>query len=135
MEKQDWVLTFNKSKAELRVLVERFHPAAIAKVEVAGKRIDLPVCVLLAGDLPITAPDAEAACESIRREIQAEYTGSPLDRFDLAAERMDTRELTSLLNDAWFGMPESASVRKVPGFHALCDLCEGVDIEDDNAVY
>jgi hypothetical protein len=126
MEKQDWVDTFNKSKTELRALVERFHPAVTAKVEVAGEQVELPASVL-AGNFPITASGAEAACESVRQEIQAKYTGSPLDRFDAAAEKMDTRELTSLLNDVWFGMPESASVREVPGFHVLCDLCEGVD--------
>lgn len=129
MEKQDWVDTLNKSKNELRALVERFHPAATTKVEVAGEQVELPASVL-AGNFPITASGAEAACESVRREIRAKYAGSPLDRFDAAVEKMDTRELSSLLNDAWFGMPESASVREVPGFHALCDLCEGVDDEE-----
>lgn len=28
-------------------------------------------------------------------------------------------------------MPESRSVRSVPGFFVLCDLCEGVDREDE----
>lgn len=132
MEKQDWIDTFNRSKNELRDLVEQFHPSVKAKVIVGGTTVEVPAGVILL-PCPITAPTAEEACEVVRKQIQRTKPQNPLTIFDTLAEdpALHNKELASLLNDAWFGMPESRSVRSLPGFFELCDLCEGVDEEED----
>lgn len=132
MEKQDWIDTFNRSKNELRELVEQFHPSSKAKVREGAPTVEVPAGVILL-PCPITAPTAEEACEVVRKQIQRTKPQNPLTIFDTLAEdpALHTKELTSLLSGAWFGMPESRSVRSLPGFFELCDLCEGVDEEED----
>lgn len=110
MNKQEWLQKFNESQDDLAALVARFHPGS-------G----------VTHDMSITAVGAEAACASVRREIVAKAEGDPRVRFAAAVAAGDASVLCRLLNEAWFGMPESAAVREVPGFHALCDLCEGFD--------
>ena len=132
MEKQDWVDTFNRSKNELRELVEQFHPSSKAKVMVGDTTVEVPAEVTLL-PCPITAPTAEEACKVVREQIRQIEPQNPLTIFDTLAEdpALHNKELTSLLSGAWFGMPESRSVRSLPGFFELCDLCEGVDEEED----
>lgn len=122
MEKQDWIDTFNRSKNELRELVEQFHPSVKAYTSALTKNT-----------YKVTASSAEEACKVVRKLIRKRETQNPLTIFDTLAEdpALHNKELTSLLNDTWFGLPESASVRNLPGFYALCDLCEGVDEEED----
>ena len=71
----------------------------------------------------ITAPTAEIACEYIRDEIRNKVCeGEPTELFDKYCKEKNPK-MSSLLNDAWFGMPESLEVRSYPGFGVLCDLC------------
>jgi hypothetical protein len=134
MQKQDWIKQFNENKDKLRRLVEKFHPSATAEVVVAGEEVDvLSAATFGKGQYPITASGAEAVCAQVREEVRKERPESPILRFDAAVGKMDVEELVGLLNDAWFGMPESMAVREEPGFHALCDLCEGVDEEEEAA--
>lgn len=122
MEKQDWVDTFNRSKNELRELVEQFHPSSKAYTSALTKKT-----------YKVTASSAEEACKVVRKLIRKRETQNPLTTFDTLAEdpALHNKELTALLSGAWFGMPESRSVRSLPGFFELCDLCEGVDAEED----
>ena len=132
MQKQEWVDQFTANKDKLRQLVEKFHPASLISVVLAGEGVDvLAAATHTAKQYPITAPGPEAACVKIREEIREENPLSPVLRFDAAAGNMDTDELVQLLNDTWFGMPESEAVREEPGFYELCDLCEGVDEEEE----
>lgn len=40
--------------------------------------------------------------------------------------------IVGLLNEVWFGMPESMDSREAPGFGILCDLCsEGYVLEEE----
>ena len=82
--------------------------------------------------MPISAGAAEAVCESIRREIAVEETKEPGVRFDRLLATKD-REMVTLLNQVWFGLPESMDSRSLDGFGVLCDLCSegGVLYEDD----
>ena len=32
-------------------------------------------------------------------------------------------QISKIINDAWFGMPESSFIRSTPGFFVFCDLC------------
>ena len=122
MEKQDWIDTFNRSKNELRELVEQFHPSVKACTSALTKKT-----------YKVTASSAEEACKVVRKLIRKRETQNPLTIFDTLAEdpALHNKELTSLLSGAWFGLPESRSVRSLPGFFELCDLCEGVDEEED----
>lgn len=142
MQKQEWVDQFTANKDKLRQLVEKFHPASLISVVLAGEGVDvLAAATHTAKQYPITAPGPEAACVKIREEIREENPLSPVLRFDAAIPRsgvlnptLDINELVELLNDTWFGMPESEAVREEPGFYELCDLCEGIDEEEPEAV-
>ena len=130
MQKQEWIDQFTANKDKLRQLVEKFHPASLILVVLAGEGVDVLTAATHSKDqYPITAPGPEAACVKIREEIREEKPLSPVLRFDAAAGNMATDELVQLLNDTWFGMPESEAVRGEPGFYELCDLCEGIDEE------
>jgi len=132
MQKQEWVSLFIDNQAALRRLVEKFHPSAMVAVVVAGGEVDVLAAAAQSKDqYPITAGGAEAVCARIRSEIQEENSESPVLRFDAAASNADIDGLVDLLNDTWFGMPESTAVREEPGFQVLCELCEGVDEEGE----
>lgn len=126
MLKAEWVEIFNGNKENLRKLVQTFHPSAEKVVEVAGVGVVVDPKPA-EGAFPITAHSAELACAVIRQEIAANKSGDPIARFDAAALAMDVDVLVDILNETWFGMPEAKSVRALLGFHALCDLCEGID--------
>ena len=103
---EQWWWYFDTSKAVLRALVRNFHPWK-------------PI----AREMPITATGAEMACDHIRREIANDFTGNPLDIFDKADTERDGAALVTLLNETWFGLPESMDCHSLPGFGILCDLC------------
>jgi hypothetical protein len=131
MQKQDWIATFKDHKNNLRNLVVRFHPSSKSQVLVADSSVEVPSSTLET-DFKITAASAEEACEVVRQKILSTKPHNPVLIFDTAAnDPIDTALLIRLLNETWFGLPESASVRKLPGFYALCDLCEGIDTEED----
>lgn len=80
---------------------------------------------------PITAPGAEIACEVVRELIRRNDKGNPLDRAETAKQNRDVSEMLSVLNEAWFGAPESRSVYATPGFPTLCDLCSEPPEEEE----
>ena len=76
-------------------------------------------------DFEITAPGAEAASVVIRERIAAETKGRDiLAEFDRAVEREDIQALYSILNSAWFGVPESTSCWQIPGFKVAVSLLD-----------
>jgi len=131
MEKQNWIDVFNDHKNNLRNLVVRFHPSSKSQVLVADSSVKVPSTTLETA-YTITAPTAEEACEVVRQKILSTKPHNPVLIFDTASnDPIDTGQLIYLLNETWFGLPESSSVRNLPGFYALCDLCEGIDTEED----
>jgi hypothetical protein len=110
MTTSDWWSIFDEHRDVIRTLVAKYHPTS-------GRK----------HNMPISAAGAEAACEAARNRILKDSTVPGIVRFDAAVQSRNVEVLISLLNDAWFGMPESMSVRSEAGFHQLCDLCEGVD--------
>ena len=122
MKTQDWIATFNRSKNELRDLIAQFHPSVKAHTSALTKKT-----------YKVTASSAEEACKVVRKQIRQMESQNPITVFDTLAENpaIHIKELTSLLSGAWFGLPESSSVRSLPGFFELCDLCEGIDQEED----
>jgi hypothetical protein len=112
--KQGWIAKVVDSKAELRQLVERFHPARLTKEHTA--------------EYTITAPGAETASTVVRELIRAEMKGRDvLAEFDKAVDTGDVHAIYTLLNAAWFGVPESSpACWEIPGFAVAVDLLDDV---------
>jgi hypothetical protein len=102
-----WWAVFQSRKADLRRLVENFHPSHINEE--------------LASEFPVSAP----AVESIREKCLApnDLPLLPVMEFDEATRTRDYATLVRLLNATWFGIPESSEAQTLPGFRDLCDLC------------
>jgi len=87
-------------------------------------------------DMPITALRAERICEIIREQIaEIEPQDDPQVRFRKYKKERNP-EIVNLLNETWFGVPESSYVHSRNSFYTLCDLCsEGylvqLDCEED----
>lgn len=80
----------------------------------------------LSDDLEITASAPENACGVVRAKIAQEEASksAPKDRFKKALLESDVDEIYSLLNSAWFGVPESTSCWGVTGFKQAVELLE-----------
>jgi len=107
----EWMDKFEKQKHVLRLFVKSWHPGS-TEYELAG-----------GGGLPITAPSAESACGIIRSRIRKEGH-NVMKEFDRALENRDYPELYSLLQSAWFGVPESTDCWSLPGFREAVGLLE-----------
>lgn len=71
---------------------------------------------------------AEKACENVRQQIRdSNIRPEPIKTMELARQNKDSNTLRSICNEIWFGMPESVSSRKQPGFWLLCDICEYIE--------
>jgi hypothetical protein len=95
---------------DLLSLVDNYHPQQNRKVDY---------------DLPITAPGAEAACATIRKEIRDEsLIFNPREVFEEAYNKEDWNTITKLLSDTWFGVPESTACWQIPGFKVCVDILD-----------
>lgn len=115
--KDEWWALADYHKSGLMLLMAHYHPSQ--------RRIHRH---------PITAPLAERVCERIRDQIRYKTNADPLARAELSyAER--SIDLLDLLNETWFGMPESMGVRSDLCFGVLCDLCsEGHVLQDQGEI-
>ena len=73
--------------------------------------------------MPITAAFAENFREQVEEEIKSQDVNlSALERAELA--KKDRHEnIVAILNETWWGIPESTSCWSIKGFGLLCDLC------------
>jgi hypothetical protein len=74
--------------------------------------------------LPVTAPAAQEACNAICAEIAQRSPETPVLRYDVALAKQDVSTIQTLLQEAWFGVPESTSCWLIPGFTVLVDLLD-----------
>jgi len=110
MTSSRWLQKVLENAAALRELVANYHPSTrVAKPFPVG---------------PITAPAAEMACENVREMIRNRETDDPLTRWDKAIVAEDVGTLISLLEGAWFGVPESTGCWNIPGFNVAVDLLD-----------
>ena len=65
----------------------------------------------------------------IRRGMVIVFEGDPCREFDIALAAGDIQKVTNLLNDAWFGVPESTRCWQIEGFTEAVGLLE--DPPDD----
>ena len=112
MTNQEWWALVDEHWDALFDCVEAFHPTTR----------DPSYC----NDFEITAPTPERACENVRDAIREECReGMSIGmRLKRAKADRDLASLMKLMNEAWFGAPESRDVYGVDGFRLLCHLCE-----------
>lgn len=104
----------NEHKDDLRALVSQFHPAY--------RRSNL---------MPITAYAPELICIEAREAIARKEQTDPIVEFNRMLESRSP-DMPTLLNQVWFGIPESIEAHSLPAFHVLCDLCsEGYLLEPE----
>ena len=114
MTSAEWIRKVKQHAADLRDLLDNYHPSSVP-------RKALPV-------FEITAPGAEEVCKQVRGEIadrESEIDKTPVARFDAAIVAGNAAAIYSLLDSAWFGVPESTSCWHIRGF------AEAVDLIDD----
>ena len=104
-----WMGKVLDNSTALRNLVANYHPAAR---QPRRER------------MPITAAAPEAACEFVRQQIRSERSDDPVARWDKAMSEADISQITALLEEAWFGVPESTACWNIPGFDIACDLMD-----------
>jgi len=129
MNSAEW---FDKVKANavaLRAIVEKYHPASKVSVAVGPLQVEMPARAMQLST-PVTARAAQDACNVICNDIEQNFEGKPVERYDEALRLGAASVILDLLNDAWFGLPESMASRSITGFFVLCDLCEGWEDED-----
>lgn len=106
--KSEWWALAQEHADNLREIVLTYHPA------IKFSYVD---------DLfEVTAPNAQAACNFVSDQIVKENDGCPVEKFDRYLLDSDP-EMAIILNQAWFGIPESTRCWPVPSFGVLCDLC------------
>lgn len=80
-------------------------------------------------NLPITAHGAEAACIEIRKQIRD--TSAPSQRMPTlrllnAIKEKNSNEILQILNEVWFGVPESTLCWNLEGWQEMLNLIEDV---------
>lgn len=79
----------------------------------------------------ITAWAPERACVEARKRIRSNFEGDPILLFNEALLDGDWRKIHKLLNDAWFGVPESTSCWSIPGFSEAVHLMDDPPEEEE----
>jgi len=119
MTKEQWIDKVKKHQVKLISLIEQWHPHNIRPEQ------DL--------EFKITAPNAERATRGIREDIKSKTTESPSAQFLRAIEESDEAVIYRILQQAWFGVPESTSCWRIEGFVEAVDLLDDpVDYEGAN---
>lgn len=111
MTETEWLTEVEQNKDKLISLIECYHPASSRKVKTT---------------VLITAPNVERALVGLRKVIEKEFEGSPVEVFKFALAQRDWKRINYLLNDAWFGVPESTACWGITGFSEACSLMEDI---------
>jgi hypothetical protein len=122
-----WMQKLTDNAKVLRELVSHYHPSARQPRAIQRESILFTNGDAVAVDvpsMPITAPNAEMACQNVRQEIRRKEPDDPLGRWDRAVSDSDIGTLMSLLHGAWFGVPESTECWGIPGFDVAVDLLD-----------
>ena len=113
MNNQEWWKFLDENWIDLKNLITQFHPLIATNQK----------------EFPISAPGAELQRYMAEIEIKAARESMP--DIELLRESRNTIEMFNILNETWFGIPESIDSRSLIGFFELCDLCS--DLEDEDA--
>lgn len=119
MTNAEWITEARQVRPQLRSLIENYHPIAVERAMMQMRQLERPARTV------ITARNAEAACANIRHDIIAKGKDrDPLAEFETALADGDIGTLLSLLNETWFGVPESTSCWSIKGFSEAVDLMD-----------
>lgn len=118
MTTAEWFEQADRVLPKLVALVRAYHPATQTMDALPAHRI--------------TAGNAELACIEIRSEIRAQApNGDPATRLWNAVRTRNLSETMLILNQAWFGVPESTSCWSIEGYPEAVALLE--DPPEDEA--
>lgn len=117
MNEQEWIAYAKENRENLVSLLKSYHPV----MRQPGRR---------QGDY-ITAPNAENACTKVRKSIRENFEGDPVKQFNEALDSDNWSIINTLLNHAWFGVPESISCWDITGFREAVKLMEDLPNDDD----
>lgn len=111
MTKQEWLNYAIAHRAKLVLLLNAYHPRSFGMRSVRT---------------PITAHNAEIACNVVRNVIRErdKHLPNPVEQFNQAIDADNWVIVNSLLNDAWFGVPESTSCWNIEGYTEAVTLIE-----------
>lgn len=109
MTKQEWLQRAKTDQDKLKKLIGNYHPLTRRLSE---------------SSIPITAPNAERACAQIRADIKRNSEGDPLTKFDEALTIGNWKVINNILNETWFGVPESTLAWQLEGFREAIILLE-----------
>lgn len=110
MTTAEWFEQADRVLPKLAALVRAYHPAT--------QKLDaLP-------EHRITAGAAELACIDVRSEIRSTSVGDPVVRLTDAIRERRYWGTLAILNDAWFGVPESTACWSIEGFAEAVALLE-----------
>lgn len=117
MNKREWLQQAIDNGEKLTCLVAQFHPTSNQ-----------------GSNLPITAAIPEANCCEIRKSICRDTLEfqSAAQRFKEAITKEDADTIYNLLQETWFGVPESTSCWSLTGFREAVDLLDDMWEENDN---
>lgn len=121
MTKQEWFIEANGSRDKVKSLIRDYHPI----YRQAGRRRNIDF---------ITAPNAEAACTIVRKQIQDSTPEgfNPVDEYQKALDKQDIDMAMKILNEVWFGVPESTTCWQLTGFREAVDLMDDPPEEKEN---
>jgi hypothetical protein len=121
MTKAEWLKEATAHQHVIESLLAQYHPANRHPGQRKG--VDF-----------ITAPNAERTCTVVRKQIRDKFEGDPVKMFGAALLAEDVDQLMVLMNQAWFGVPESTTCWNITGFREMVSLLEdppdGSDDED-----
>lgn len=110
MNINQWLDKVRENKEVLRSLISTYHPSS-------RRCGESPI-------LPITSPGAEAVCTVIRSKIRKEDSADPAIKFDIAVECSDYSQIYIILEQTWFGVPESRECWCIPGFGLAVEVLD-----------
>lgn len=118
MTSLEWIELARNHGEDLQSLIAEYHPSARVHA--------------IRHEMEITAQAAERACELVREEIVREDPSDPVKRFVLALATGNVLDTYDLLNEAWFGVPESTSCWGIRGFKEAVELLEDPPEQEQN---
>lgn len=114
MTNQEWLDAVKSNQDILKSFIKDWHPTNIARKP----------------SMRITAPNTEAASKVVRASIRnSAERADPIIRFELALLQSDIPGINNVLNETWFGVPESTDCWNIPGFREAVNLME--DLPND----
>lgn len=115
MTEPEWIDKVKSNKELLTNFIKDWHPTNINRKP----------------SMRITAPNVEAAIHSVRASIRNQLeSANPIAKFELALAQSDIQGINNILNETWFGVPESTDCWQIPGFREAVELIEDVPYEE-----